>query len=114
MIKEKLKELRIEKNYKQANLAKKLNLTPSTISDWERGRSEPNVSQLIALANNYGCTIDYIVGRENEDGTIYIMGNELSKSENQLLDMVRQLHEDDKDIVYKLVESILLSYKAKK
>ena len=109
-----LKELRKLKGLRQIDIAKYFNIAESTYCCYEKGINEPDISTLLKLADFFGCTVDYLLGREDEQGTIFIMGNELSKSENKLLDMVRQLHEDDKDIVYKLVESILLSYKAKK
>ncbi len=109
-----LKILRKNFNYMQKDIAEKLKISISAYSAWELGRNQPGANELIKLADIYGCSVDYLLGREGEDGTIFVMGNELSKSENKLLDMVRQLHDDDKDTIYKLVESILLSYKIKK
>lgn len=109
-----IREMRKIKGIYQKDIAEKLNKSITCISDWERGRTEPNIDDLKELANLFNCSIDYLVGREDESGTIFIMGNELSKSENKLLDMVRQLHDDDKDAIYKIIESILLSYKFKK
>ena len=101
-------------NLTQQKMAELTGITQSTMSDWLNGKASPTITNLINLANNLNISLDYLIGRENEDGTIFVMGNELSKSENKLLDMVRQLHDDDKDTIYKLVESILLSYKIKK
>ncbi len=110
----KLKELRKNHNLTQQQVAEILQISKTGYASWEQGLSEPNILYLNKLANLFGCTVDYLIDRENEEGIIYIMGNELSKSENKLLDMVRQLHDDDKDAIYKIIESILLSYKFKK
>ena len=101
-------------NLTQQKMAELTGITQSTMSDWLNGKANPTITNLINLANNLNVSLDYLIGRENEDGTIFIMGNKLSKSENKLLDMVRQLHDDDKDTIYKLIESIILSYKIRK
>ena len=94
-----IKELREENKLNQKELASKLLLTNSTISDWERGRTEPNIDQLIQLSNIFNCSIDYIVGRESED-SIILINNELTEDENNLLDTVRQLNNVNKEMVY--------------
>lgn len=113
-INENLKNIRKNFNFMQKDIAEKMKITISAYSAWELGRNQPGANELVKLADIYGCTVDYLLGREDEQGTIFVMGNELSKSENKLIDMVRQLHDDDKDVIYKLCESIVLSYKAKK
>ena len=62
---EKLKELRIEKGVGQIELAKALNVSKGIISLWENALREPKLSNLIALANFFEVSIDYLVGLEN-------------------------------------------------
>ena len=57
-----LKELRIEKRLSQQELGKLLNMSKMAISHWEKGHSEPSISQLIILSNIFDVTIDYLVG----------------------------------------------------
>ena len=64
VFKERLKELRIEKNLSQAELAKKTGLYQSTIAKYETGECKPSGEGLIALAKFFGCTIDFLVGLE--------------------------------------------------
>lgn len=59
-----LKELRTEKKLGQVELAKKLGVSKSIISLWERGESEPTLSKLNLIADFFGVTIDYLAGRE--------------------------------------------------
>lgn len=66
MLKDILKNLRIEKNITQKELAEKLNTTLKTVSHWETGYTEPSVSQLIALADFYKVSLDELVGRDFE------------------------------------------------
>ncbi len=62
---EKLKELRIEKGVGQVELAKAVNVSKGIISLWENGLREPKLSNLIALAQYFEVSIDYLVGLEN-------------------------------------------------
>ena len=62
---ERLKELRIEKDLGQVELAKELNVSKGIISLWENGLREPKLSNLITLAKFFEVSIDYLVGLEN-------------------------------------------------
>ena len=76
----KIRELRKQSNYNQSQLSRIIGMTPSTISDWENERSEPNVTQLIKLADIFECSIDYLVERESEDGIIVIDNEKIIKN----------------------------------
>ncbi len=62
---ERLKELRIEKGIGQVELAKAINVSKGIISLWENGFREPKLSNLIALAQHFEVSIDYLAGIEN-------------------------------------------------
>ena len=59
---ERLKELREEKAIGQIELSEKLNVSKGIISLWENGLREPKLSNLIAIANFFDVTIDYLAG----------------------------------------------------
>ena len=59
---ERLKELRIEKNIGQVELAKAVNVSKGIISLWENDLREPKLSNLIALARFFDVSIDYLAG----------------------------------------------------
>ena len=60
---ERLKELRKGLNITQKQLSKQLNVSEDCVYNWENQRSEPSILDLINLANNLDCSIDYLVGR---------------------------------------------------
>lgn len=60
---ERLKELRIEKEISQQELGKLLNVSKMAVSHWEKGHSEPSISQLIILSNFFQVSVDYLVGK---------------------------------------------------
>lgn len=64
MIGKVIKELRTNMILSQAALAKEIGSYQKQISNWENEIIEPSISMLIALANFFDVSIDYLVGRE--------------------------------------------------
>ena len=60
---ERLRELRTAGNYTQENLGEILGVKKYSIYTYEKGRSEPTIDGLIALADFFDVSIDYLVGR---------------------------------------------------
>lgn len=67
------KEHREARGLTQQSIADKMHLTRPVISNWERGQSEPNASQLIKLAQFYQVTVDALVGNSVERLTTVVM-----------------------------------------
>ena len=61
-----MKELRAEACLTQKELAEKLKLGQATIASYENGTREPHILSLIAYADFFDCSIDYLVGREED------------------------------------------------
>lgn len=58
-----LKELRHEKGLTQDELGKILNVSGKTIGTWERDSRQPNIETINELADFFGVTVDYLLGR---------------------------------------------------
>ena len=61
---ERLLELRKEKNISQAMLAEQLNVSYSVVCYWETNRSEPTAPNIVKLADFFGVSADYLLGRK--------------------------------------------------
>lgn len=61
----KIRELRKKNNMTQLQLAKKLNVSPSTIGMYEQGRREPDTIMLSKLCNELNTSINYLLGFDN-------------------------------------------------
>ena len=59
-----LRALRKKRGYTQQQLGEKVYLSGASIGTYERGRYEPSVASLINLASVLGCTVDYLIGKE--------------------------------------------------
>ena len=67
-----LKEVRNEKGLNQKKIAAYLNITQQTYSDYETGRTNPDINTLILISNILETSIDYLLGREDDLGNITI------------------------------------------
>ena len=61
---ENLKKYRIMKNLTQEDVAEYLNITPQSVSKWERGESYPDITFLSAIANIFETSIDMLIGMD--------------------------------------------------
>ena len=99
---EKIKLLRLEKDITQQFLSESLNLPRYIISNWEQGRSEPNLSDISKLADFFECSIDYLLGREDDFGNVVISNGVtlgLEPGEEELIKNFRQLNMYQRDAI---------------
>lgn len=46
-----------------SQVSRDLDVSMGNISDWKNGRSVPNTVSLVKLADYFGCSVDYLLGR---------------------------------------------------
>jgi putative transcriptional regulator len=63
----KLKVLRAEKNWSQADLAEKLNVSRQTVNALETGKYDPSLPLAFKIAKLFGMTIEEIFQPEKEN-----------------------------------------------
>ncbi len=80
MIDERIKFLREQRGMTQAELAKQLNITRSSVNAWELGISIPSSRSLIQLASIFDTSTDFLLGID-KNPVIQVSG----LSENQIL-----------------------------
>lgn len=64
-MKNRLKELREQRHLYQKDIATMLDIAVSTYSYWEKGTYEPDQKSLAKLADFFGVSVDYLLGRES-------------------------------------------------
>ena len=102
-----LKELRKEKKYTQAQIAKLMDVNAKTISRWEKGEFEIKPAQAKMLADFFGVNTDYLLGysdfpvkslrdillheiKAEKEYKVIRFGNENFISENQVLNIINK------------------------
>lgn len=113
-----LRQLREEKGISGKKLSATLQFSPNLVYAWERGRAQPNIETLIELSNFFDVSVDYLVGKADEETTgatfqcqtaqstnVATMGATLSEKETELLQAFNALGIFEQD-------SILVQIKA--
>ena len=62
---QRMKELRKERKLKQQQLADQFSVKLRTYQGYEYGESYPEVAKLIAIADYFDVSLDYLVGRSD-------------------------------------------------
>lgn len=63
---ERLQYLKDSKNLLQKDISKSVNLSLRTYQRYEYGEREPSASMLMALADYFDVSLDYLVGRSDD------------------------------------------------
>lgn len=106
-----LKSLRKEKSESQTQLANALGLQRYIIANWEQGRAEPNIEDIVQLANYFDISLDYLLGRDN-DFVPYQNNSKIpnmftiSDKEKEMLSLYRSLLPEMQDLVITMMKSI--------
>ena len=102
-----IKQLRTERKLRQADVARLLNVTPEAYSMWENGVRQMSLPNLVALANFYGVTLEYLVGVSSERWT----KESLSADEESLLDWYKKLDEADRGLLAAMARNLACNKK---
>lgn len=62
----KLSELRNEKGLTQREIAKIFNVSQGTYNNWENGKTQPSIEQLVAIADFFGVSIAILSGEREK------------------------------------------------
>ena len=98
-----LTALREERNIKQRELAAYLNVSPGTISNYEHGVHSPDPTMLSRLADYFGVTTDFMLGRTSQRFDPKYLNRPIS-TEYTVTDLVNTVLSFDSCTVDKLME----------
>ena len=94
---ERLTEQRLLRKLSQKEVAQAIDVSVSVISNYEHGERTPSVETLMSLAGLYRCSVDYLLGIEDDDysaPTFYT-----SSEEQELIKAYRQLSFDQQQVI---------------
>lgn len=77
-----LSELRKDFNLSQAELGEIIFVSSSTISNYESGVHSPDIGKLVSLADYFGVTTDYILGRTSESISLEMLETKVAGNTN--------------------------------
>lgn len=104
-----IKYAREDKGIAQNVLASKLNISAASVSNWEKGKRMPDITNLIAICNALDVESDQILGlkatpTKANKNKAQLLENNLSEMEFDLLAKFRQLNKDNK---YKCMSELI-------
>lgn len=65
MLGQRINTLRLSCGWSQVELARKMNITKQTVSNWENENIMPSIEMLVRMAKLFHVTTDYLLGLEN-------------------------------------------------
>ena len=82
--KQRIAILRKEANLTQEELAQKMGYTRAAVSAWELGRNEPSYNDAVKIANYFGVSVDYLLGKTDlKDDAIKIFADAIRTMERE-------------------------------
>ncbi|NOU95319.1 helix-turn-helix domain-containing protein [Paenibacillus sp. LMG 31456] len=101
-----IKKLRKEYKWTQQDLADKVNVTSQVVSNWERGYTNPDKSDLSNLSKILIVTTDYLVlgGEKNNSKFILnIMREQQEEKDKLFTELEYYLYENDNNLIKQIV-----------
>lgn len=102
---ERITKLRKQYNMSQADLARALNASRTSIGNYERDTSPPPIDAIRTMAVIFDVSIDYLVG-----------GSRIAKYDKDIIkriEAIQELDEDTKGKLFFLIDSVVQNYKTK-
>lgn len=66
MLDKRIRQLRLERGINQKDLGNALGVSKQSVSNWENGNIMPSIDLLVRIADYFGVTTDYLLGRGND------------------------------------------------
>lgn len=76
MFGERIKEMRQKSNMTQETLGKLIGVGKTTVSQYESETRSPDINTFIKLSDIFGCSIDYLVGKEDFNKSVVAAHND--------------------------------------
>ena len=103
-----LRFLRERAGISQKTLAEQIGVSQQSINKYENHNIEPDIETLIALADTFGTTVDYLIGRSEvptEDKSC--VSDTLDKSEYTLICKYRKLSPQKRECIQNVIDNFL-------
>jgi transcriptional regulator with XRE-family HTH domain len=114
---DRVKELRINKNWTQEDLAKRINKPRSTVTNYENGRIPRDKLVMSNLADVLETTVDYLMGRTDRPGLTDNKEEALDLEElfkKPLLYKGKEIPDEELDFFLNLADRILSDLERRK
>jgi transcriptional regulator with XRE-family HTH domain len=108
-VNDKIKQLRKDKGLQQKVVATEVGLDQSNYNKIENGKREPSVEVLQKLAVIFGVTVDQLLNPDDDKQPTAVTVEDKTVAEK--IRLVEQLEDDDKNVIYKMLDTMLTKKK---
>lgn len=105
-----IRKIREQKGLLQKQVAAELEIGYTNYNKLENGNREPSVRELQALAKLFNMTVDQVL---NFEGKLPKEVTIKDKREFERYNLINQLEDEDKDVVFKIIDTMLTKKKFK-
>ena len=110
-IHQRIKRLRQEKNWTQAELAQKLGIRQKQISAYECGTTKPSTEVLIKLAEAFDVSLDYLAFEvQGKNTKIQVKDRELLRS----FEMIDSYSEEERKVAKEILDLVIMKHRFQK
>lgn len=109
-----IKELRLEKNLTQSEVANAIGTSQRNIGRWENGENTPAAIYIKALAEFFCVSADYLLGLEDDFGvkTLTPMSDDVTAEEKEMIKKIRTLRKESRELVEQMIDTLAGTEKA--
>ncbi len=108
LVKERLKELRVNERYTQAQIAEMCGVTQVTIGRYETGMCEPPIDKLLWYAEKFDVSLDYIFGRtDNPQGMLCYITPSADMDSSEIHSFVEMCFDPKSSVNQKLKQTLI-------
>ena len=100
-----MRQLRVEREWSQAELAEKLDVSVGYVGLLERGQRLPALGMLLKIADALGASLDQIVGRIPPTS---------ARDDNEMAALIRGLPEEARAVVEAMLRGLVLNSRVRK
>jgi transcriptional regulator with XRE-family HTH domain len=106
-----LSELRKDHNMTQKELAAAVHVSVAAISNYETGTNTPGIEMLVALANYFHVSTDYLLGRCSSRENVDVLNQEIlpNRTVGKLIEDIGMLTADQKSALSLLLNDMKFS-----
>ncbi len=109
ILNERIKTLRKERNWSQAELAEKIGADGRQISRYENGKITPSVETIVKIAQIFDVSTDYLL-KENSPKKSFVFEN---KDLQKLIESFQKISDEDKKCLTYIIDSFMTKNKIK-
>ena len=103
---ERLKMLRSARGVLQKDIAALLGIDRTTYVKYEKGVSEPSIETLLKLADYFGVSVDFLLGREDEDTKKEIAALSDDDLNLEIIKLLSELSPEKQEIAVKILQTL--------